>query len=363
MNVAGRTAVVAMLGALAAPAATPQVPGHVLTGLTGRVIANGRPVDWLVEVRLDSGSTGRTVATAYTIGSEEFEFQNILGVDPLDRFILAIDEDGYEPIRRVLDYRTLLPHPRNPFQLEFSGILVLHLEPVAPETPLDGRDGRSRVVDVDRLTASIPSRARDAYRSALEATEAGDAEAAVAHLEAALAEAPDFYDALNAVGIEYVKAGRYRDAENALERARELGPNDARPLINSGMLHFQEGQALDVETGPELAIESYRKAIGFLEAAVRLEPLAAEAHFYLGSALYENGDHARAEVPLLRALELDAGALDAHLALLNVYTRLGRYDDALGEIEAYLDAAPDSPRRNVLENVRLQIQAALEGQR
>ena len=307
-------AVVALFPFSAANAAA-QREGYVITDLRGRLIAENRPVDWLVEVRLDSEASGRTLATAYTIGSEEFEFENIAGVNPNDRFILVVDADGYEPVRRVLDFRSLLPHPRNRFRLQFSDILVFHLTPEAPV--VDGPPA-SAVVDVGQLTAEIPDDARNEYASALEALNDGDTESAIGHLEAALEEAPDYYDALNVVGIEYVKAGRYRDAENTLARARELGPNDARPLINSGMLHFQQGQAQDLEGRPEAALASFRTAIGFLETAVRLAPLAAEAHSYLGSALYETGEYARAEAVLARALELDGDTPDAHLALLNV---------------------------------------------
>ena len=184
--------------------------------------------------------------------------------------------------------------------------------------------------------------------------------AALRHLETALEVAPDYYDALNTVGIEYLKAGRYREAEDSLEHARELGPSDPRPLVNLGTLHFQEGQSSDFGGQQERALESYEQAIGFLDEAIRLDPLAAEAHFYLGSALYETGNYERVESLLIRSLDLDDELIDAHLTLLNLYTRMQRYESALVEIETYLEADPESPQREVLESVKAQIEGVLE---
>jgi hypothetical protein len=43
-----------------------------------------------------------------------------------------------------------------------------------------------------------------------------------------------------------------------------------------------------------------------------------------------------------------------------VYTRSGRYPDALDQISAYLEADPNTPQRAQLEALRVQIEIQME---
>lgn len=114
----------------------------------------------------------------------------------------------------------------------------------------------------------------------------------------------------------------------------------------------------EAQNAPEAGLANQR-AVSVLEDAVRLDPLAAEANYYLGSALYRTGDLERSELFLRDALDLDPGIHDARLALLNVYTRQQRYPEALEQVRAYLRLVPGSPRKPALEAIRLQLEVAV----
>lgn len=96
-----------------------------------------------------------------------------------------------------------------------------------------------------------------------------------------------------------------------------------------------------------------------LEKALRLGPQTPDASFYLGTALYKTGAYERAEPLLVDALVLDSGMHEARLVLLNIYTRLGRFKDALQQISMCLDARPDSPNREQLMDIKTKIETAL----
>ena len=329
----------------------------------GRVFADGRPADWLMEVRLDSLASS-TVATAYTLGSSEFEFRNVV-LSLNENYILVIDEPGFEELRFELRTGEFGENPNAPGVFIYNGVITLSLERLEPEPEPDAPAGAG-AVDIRQLTAEIPDEAHDEYERALGELNAGNDEAALEHLERAVGQAPEYYDALVKLGVEYLRAGRYSEAQGVLVRAHDINPNDPLPLTNLGSLHFQEGERLrsvatnDPEARSEAVDESYRRAVDVLEEAVRLDPQAPRANFYLGAALYRIGEYARAESLLVNALALDDRMTEARLTLLNVYTRQQRYDAALEQISSYLEANPDAPERAQLEALRAQLEGLLE---
>jgi tetratricopeptide (TPR) repeat protein len=296
------------------------------------------------------------VARAYTLGSEEFEFRGV-PVNVADQYFLAIDEPGYGEVRERIELG------RDPFGVGAyvaGGMIMLYLESLPPdETAPD----TAPTVDVRQLTTEISDEARQAYESALTALEDGDADTAVGHLERAIEFTPDYYDALNQLGVVYVNAQRFREARGVLEHAFELNQNDPLLLTNLGTLHFQEGQALE-QTSPDAtdaaaAAASYAEAANYLEQAIRLDPGSARVAYYLGSALYKTGAYERAEEALFVAIETDPEWDEARLTLVNIYVRQQRHEAALSQIELYLEENPDTPDRESIEQARDAIERTL----
>src|SRR5437764_1402323 len=60
------------------------------------------------------------------------------------------------------------------------------------------------------------------------------------HVEQATKIAPEFYHAFNNLGVAYMKVKRYKDAEAAYRRAKELNPKADQPLLNLAILFIDE---------------------------------------------------------------------------------------------------------------------------
>ena len=347
------SAAVVLASMVVAAAAPPQ--RAMITRLGGRVMEDGRPIRRIVEIQLVSGSAGM-IDTAYTLGGDEFEFRSV-PIDLADQYFLVIQEPGYREVRQELQIG------RDPFgrgNISDFGLVILYLNRIPEDVSDDS--GTSDTVDVRQLAAEISEEARDAYRDALERLDEGDPEAGLESLERAVELAPDYYDALGRLGVEYLTLARYGDARRTLERAHALNANDSVLLTNLGTLPFQEGQVLEQsaldasERG--IAIGSYEAAVGYLRDAARLDPNSGLVAFYLGSALYKTGAFDEAEERLLAAMDFDPRLDAARLALINVYVQQQRHEAALEQIELYLEANPDTPDREMMEQARSAIEAA-----
>jgi Flp pilus assembly protein TadD len=336
----------------------------MVPSFSGELFADGRPVDRLIEVRLEAQDSS-LIANAYTFGSSRFTFSDVtLRLDT--NYFLVIKEYGFKELRYRLHLEDFVKDSSRPGIYHFRGFIILDLESLPPGKKAgEERITGPKAVDARQLKATISDEAQREYNLALEDAAAGDGKATLKHLEKAVELAPEYYDALNKLGVEYIKAGQYRKAEAILDRACALNPNDPLPLTNLGTLHFQEGEsgALAVAGQADAdAIEaSYRKAVDVFERALRLSPLDPRINFYLGTALYKIGAYERAESLLDNALTLDGRMHEARLALVNIYVRQRRYEEALRQISAYLEANPDSPQREELKALRIKIETGRIG--
>ena len=92
------------------------------------------------------------------------------------------------------------------------------------------------------------------------------------------------------------------------------------------------------------ANEAYFKAFAAAKKAVELAPQSSEAHASLAFVTFFGmWDAAEAEKEFRRAIELDPNNAKAHHWYATFLPALGRYDEALTEIELARKLAPDSP--------------------
>lgn len=104
----------------------------------------------------------------------------------------------------------------------------------------------------------------------------------------------------------------------------------ARVQYKLGLASYQAGQ-------PSNAIAAFRRAIG-------LDARFAEAHYMLGVCLRGLQQPSEAILSLKRAVALGPAFLPAREELVDLYSRLGRFEDALEELEVLRSLAP-SPAR------------------
>jgi tetratricopeptide (TPR) repeat protein len=262
---------------------------------------------------------------------------------------VVIKLDGYKPYRELVG---------GPFGMNsFSGIMTIFME---RETKIRiEKPGGSPIVDLKQLRTKVSPKAVDEFEKALKESSKGNTSKAVEGLERAIKLAPDFYEAQNSLGAQYLRLQKYQDAETALLRAKNLGPKSAEPLINLGLVYYQQGETQGDAGHAEEAAATFQKAVESLDESVKRNPLSASAHSYLGAALYKLASYDRAESVLNRALELDGEQQDARLMLINVYTKKTRYQDALELIKTFLIKNPKAPQRAALEGIRTQLEQVL----
>lgn len=150
---------------------------------------------------------------------------------------------------------------------------------------------------------------------------------AIAHYEKALAEKPDYLDALNNLGHVLSVSGRAQEAIPHLQRAIEINPGLAEAHFNLGYALAQQGRIKD--------------AIAHLEEAVRIRPDFADAHQNLGIALAMDGRIDEAIVQWERALDLEPDSAATHNNLAYALSQKGRMREALAHYESAVRLKPD----------------------
>jgi tetratricopeptide (TPR) repeat protein len=103
------------------------------------------------------------------------------------------------------------------------------------------------------------------------------------------------------LGNSYARAGQYRKAITAYEKAVSQNPKDADFWLNLGKAREATGEN--------------RAALDDYMTALRLAPQKASVHLDLGIALFKMRDFASARKELEKALELDPGLSQAHIYL------------------------------------------------
>jgi tetratricopeptide (TPR) repeat protein len=328
------------------PTVTPAPAPNQSMRVRGRIIAGPHGLGpGYTEVRFETDG-GQPVGFAYADSNGEFTFERN-GITLEQTVYAVVNVEGFKPYRERL---------LGDFRGSFESLTVF-LEPDSTKT-VPAKEGT--VVDLKQLRAKIPGKAVNEYENALKESSKGNRAKAAEGLERALKLAPDFYEAQYSLGIQYIGLQKYDQAEAALLRARDLSPKAAEPLIHLGTLYYQRGESQSDAGRSEEAATAFEKAADFLEESIRRSPLSSSAHSYLGAALYKVGSYEEAETTLKRALELDANEQNARLMLVNVYTKSGRYKEALEQVNIFLSNNPKSTQRAALEAIKEKLQKASE---
>ncbi|RYD16981.1 MAG: tetratricopeptide repeat protein [Lysobacteraceae bacterium] len=180
-------------------------------------------------------------------------------------------------------------------------------------------------VSAARLTGLSPT-AISLLREAGADLARGDAAAAQAHLDGALALAPNHPDVLRLAAIAALHQGRARDAQRMLRIALSHAPLD--PL-----LHTNLGSALRATGDADGAIDAF-------ERACALAPDLAAAWYNLGKACRALQFTQRACESLQRAVALAPAHAPARVLLGDTLKTLGRIDEAHAAWRGALEIDP-----------------------
>ncbi len=192
----------------------------------------------------------------------------------------------------------------------------------------------------------VPSQARNLYKkgeSQMETRKSADS--GVENMKKALEIFPIYYDALNRLGIEYLKRKEYTEAIPYLVKAVEINQRSFSSFYALGLA------ATDLKKIPE-AIEAFR-------ATTVINPQSIYAQTKYGMVLRINGNHKESEQTLLKALSLDkfSQMAEIHWQLGLLYNKTERYGEAADQLEKYLKIQADVSNIQQIKKLIAQLRA------
>ena len=184
----------------------------------------------------------------------------------------------------------------------------------------------------------VPEDAKKQYERGSELLAKEQRNEAIASLEKAVEIFPDYFDALQLLGTEYVKDKEYERAVPLLTKAAEVNRQAHQSLYSLSVAQYNLKQI------PE-AVESMRRAIV-------LNHKSPTANLWLGMLLRQSGKLDEAEPYLKDADRLaESKSPDAHWQLALLYNQLKRYTEAADHLEVFLKVQPDSKDKEMIQKL------------
>ena len=254
------------------------------------------------------------IQTAKTDGSGLFIFRKLS--DGTFQIRVQASNTGYEgQVKRVELAR---PHGFGAAAEEVD--IVLHPRRATSTT------ARTGVV----FAQDVPEAARKEYEKASGLIEKIEKRSeALSALKKAIEIYPQYFDALETLGSEYVKHQEFELSVPLLTRALEINARAYSSWYALGVAQYN--------------LKQMRAAIESLKRALLLNEKSINANLWLGMASRQSARLDEAETYLKQANILAGKKLpDAHWQLALLYNQLKRYGEAADELEVFLRLQPDS---------------------
>lgn len=286
---------------------------------------NDRPVNRRMGIRLTTSGLGDYVGVTDTYG--QFVFAGL----PAGTYFIYVDrEEEFEPAFQTIE----IDRDREAIKQSYNVSIRLK----------DKANAKKKAVVVDSVAAAAPKRSIELYLKALELSKNGDHSGAIEHLKLAVAEYPEFINAYNEMGVQYMRLGQLDLADETLQKALKLKPDSFEPLLNRGIVM--------------LRLKRYADSEALLRSALTANGSSAIAYYYLGRSLTALERLDEAEATLNKALELGGTAMkEAHRMLADLFIVKRNDQRAIEELEKYLSLSPEAPDADKLRKVISQLKA------
>lgn len=200
---------------------------------------------------------------------------------------------------------------------------------------------------VSVLELSVSDKARAEFLKGNQRAGKHDIEGAVQHLKKAVEISPQFVEAWNQLGTIAYQGAEYAQAEKYFREALLLQSDAFGPVVNMGA-------AL-------LALGRYDEALGYNRYAETLRPDDALANSQLGRNHFLLGSHEDAIKYLRKAKGIDPGHFSLpQVTLAEIYSREGKVEAAIRELEDYVARHPDSQRAEATRQTLARLKAELK---
>ena len=184
----------------------------------------------------------------------------------------------------------------------------------------------------------VPNVAREEFERGAAHLRGNKVEMGYAALKKAIEIFPDYFDALELLGTEYVKRGELEPALPILMRAATVNRRAAKSFYAIGVAY--------------LKLNRLAEAVEWLKKSAGLDPANPNVHMMLGLAYGNSNEYASAETAFLKALQTGGRLMaEAHFYLAGIYNKQERYTEAVARLELYLKEAQDIKDRNVVKSM------------
>ena len=200
------------------------------------------------------------------------------------------------------------------------------LRPLRPiEKPLP-----KKLAEALLFVQEVPETARQKYKEGQKLLGEKDKKReAYAALRQAIEIFPDYYDALDLLGSEYLDAGWSDVSVPLFLQAVDVNKKGWHSYYGLGVAYGN--------------LKMRKQALESLRKAVELNPFSARAHLKLGSELAKDkASTDEAIKSFQKSVEVEPViAAEAYVALASIYSGLGKYQEAADALNKYLESGQD----------------------
>jgi len=196
--------------------------------------------------------------------------------------------------------------------------------------------GFSGITDVV-FVQEVPEEARKLYKKGVK--DINDGDKGFNEIEQSLKIFPQYYDALNTLGREYVARKEYQKSLEYLVRSIDINQRSFSSFYALAYACYQ------LNHRPE--------ALEAAKGATLIQPNSVNAQLLYGTLLRLDGSYVNAEKALLDAKKLskDKPVPEVHWQLALLYNKLGRNKEAADELDLYLKIQPDARDKKEIQDL------------
>jgi tetratricopeptide (TPR) repeat protein len=209
-----------------------------------------------------------------------------------------------------------------------SGPLVVRL-PGQPANPPPGDP-----VSVGRLIHPIPRKAQQEFERSHQDVQRGRLQSSIRHLQRAVEIAPDYVEAYNNLGAQYIALNDYERAIQHLQTAIRLDSSSVPAKVNLSLALCLSKRCGDAEP--------------IARDAVRIAPGLRKAHYVLGLILAAEDDDPPGALDHLEKSAVEFP--NAHLVAARILVRHGDARRAVTQLRDYLAASPQARNREQIQS-------------
>jgi tetratricopeptide (TPR) repeat protein len=254
---------------------------------------------------------GNMLSQQITADNGEFSFRGL----ERNNYVLQVSADGFASTSTNVD-----------LSYNSERAMPIYLTAISADASEGTAPGR-----VSAHEMAMPKAARNALAAGRKKMYVDkNPEGALADFQAAIAAAPDYYEAFHQMALVEINLGKNADAEAHLRKTIQLsGDKYGEADVSLGTILLDRGQATEGEKT--------------LRRGIELSPDFWLGHYELGRALLNQEKLSEALKSGEQARSLSPGTPIIYRLLSNIHLREKDYVALLEDIDSYIKLDPDSP--------------------